>query len=64
MCHDLGMKIVAEGVETAQQLAFLKQRRVALVQGYYFSKPLTEEHFRALLQAEADSDEALQTWAG
>lgn len=64
MAHSMNMQVVAEGVETAQQLAFLKQRRVTLVQGYYFSKPLTAEHFRALLQAEADSDEALQTWAG
>ncbi len=64
MAHSMKMQIVAEGVETEQQFDFLKQRRVELVQGYYFSRPLTAEQFRALLKAEADNDDALQTWAG
>lgn len=37
----LGFTVVAEGVETAEQLAFLKEHSVDLVQGYYFSKPLS-----------------------
>lgn len=37
----LGFSVVAEGVETAEQLAFLKEHSVDLVQGYFFSKPLS-----------------------
>jgi len=37
--HDLGFKVVAEGVETEQQEAFLKANGCDLLQGYYFSKP-------------------------
>jgi len=38
--HSLGMKVVAEGVETGQQLAFLTGKGCDAVQGYYFSKPM------------------------
>lgn len=37
--HDLGFKVVAEGVETAEQEQFLKSSNCDLLQGYYFSKP-------------------------
>lgn len=37
----LGFSVVAEGVETAEQLSFLKEHSVDLVQGYFFSKPLS-----------------------
>ncbi len=40
MAHDLGMKVIAEGVETNDQFAFLTQKGCDLYQGYYFSKPL------------------------
>ncbi len=49
MAKSLGLEIVAEGVETEHQLAFLRQRGVGLIQGYYFSPPLTGEEFRELL---------------
>lgn len=39
------LKVVAEGVETAQQLSFLQQHHCHLFQGYYFSKPLSYEDF-------------------
>jgi EAL domain-containing protein (putative c-di-GMP-specific phosphodiesterase class I)/uncharacterized CHY-type Zn-finger protein len=38
--HDLGMKVVAEGVETAEQLAFLRANSCDIVQGYLFTRPL------------------------
>ena len=41
--------IVAEGVETNEQLQFLNQLAVDEIQGYYFSRPVPEEEFRVLL---------------
>jgi EAL domain-containing protein (putative c-di-GMP-specific phosphodiesterase class I) len=40
MASSLGMKTIAEGVETSEQLAFLRLQGCNEVQGYYFSKPL------------------------
>jgi len=41
--HELNMRIVAEGVETAEQLALLKQLNCDQAQGYFFSKPVEPE---------------------
>jgi diguanylate cyclase (GGDEF)-like protein len=41
--HSLHLKVVAEGVETEAQLAFLKEHRCDEAQGFYFSKPLAPE---------------------
>lgn len=41
----LGLKTIAEGVETKEQLDFLKENSCDEVQGYYFSKPLNVEDF-------------------
>ena len=49
MGNSLKLKIVAEGVETTSQLAFLKARHCEEGQGYFFSHPLTADHFAALL---------------
>lgn len=46
---NLGMRVVAEGVETADQVEFLKQIECDVYQGYYYSKPLPEEEFLKLL---------------
>lgn len=40
MAHSLQMKVVAEGVETKEQLDFLRERGCDFIQGYYFSKPV------------------------
>lgn len=40
MAHSLGLKVIAEGVETEAQLAFLAAHACEQMQGYYFSKPL------------------------
>ncbi len=47
--HSLRMTVLAEGVETFEQLAFLKELACDEVQGYYYSKPLAAESFQALL---------------
>ena len=49
IAHSLGLEVVAEGVETAEQLAFLKSLGCDAAQGYYFSKPLPGEEFTQLL---------------
>lgn len=43
LIKDLNLKIVAEGVETMEQLNFLKNEKVNYAQGYFFSKPLSIE---------------------
>ncbi len=43
MASSLGMHTIAEGVETADQLAFLRLQGCSEVQGYYFSKPIPPE---------------------
>lgn len=47
--QNLGMGIVAEGVETQAQYEFLKQHGCQTIQGYYFSKPLSCKDFTQLL---------------
>ncbi|MEN8129007.1 MAG: EAL domain-containing protein [Pseudomonadota bacterium] len=42
MAHALGKRVIAEGVETSHQLAFLRQHRCDAVQGYLFSRPLPD----------------------
>jgi diguanylate cyclase (GGDEF)-like protein/PAS domain S-box-containing protein len=49
MGNNLDLKVVAEGVETVSQLAFLKELRCEEGQGYYFSLPIGAEHFGRLL---------------
>jgi len=49
MAHALDLKVVAEGVETEEQLATLKELRCDHAQGYLFSKPVCEEEFLALI---------------
>ena len=53
MAHALGLKTIAEGVETKEQLDFLKQYSCNLIQGYYYSKPVTYNEILKLLQIES-----------
>jgi len=47
LAHNLGMKVVAEGVETQEQYDFLAEHHCDLVQGYLINKPLSEDAFIA-----------------
>lgn len=49
----LGLKVVAEGVETERQLTLLRDAGCDLVQGYYFSRPLPADAFEKLLRESA-----------
>lgn len=51
LAHTLKFDVLAEGVETAEQLAVLKGMACDYYQGYYYSKPLPVEEFSQLLQA-------------
>jgi diguanylate cyclase (GGDEF)-like protein/PAS domain S-box-containing protein len=53
MARGLHLQVIAEGVETAGQAAYLKQRGCDLAQGYYYSEPLAADAFAALLQQAA-----------
>ena len=46
--HNLGLKVVAEGVETEQQLEFLRANQCDELQGYYFGRPMPADEFRLL----------------
>jgi len=41
LAHTLGKEVVAEGVETNAQLKFLRYQQCDIVQGYFFSRPLS-----------------------
>lgn len=49
MGRELGVKTLAEGVETEEQVQFLKGKGCDFIQGYYYSKPLEVQYFTQLL---------------
>ena len=50
----LGLTVLAEGVETEQQLEFLANQMCDEVQGYYFHKPMPAEELKKILLTQAD----------
>lgn len=50
MINGLGISIVAEGVETKEQVDMLTEKGVEYLQGYYFAKPLSEQDYLTFLQ--------------
>ena len=51
MAHSLNLKVIAEGVETEEQLSYLRAHGCDEIQGYYFSRPLPPEEVEALLRS-------------
>ncbi len=49
--HNLGLRVVAEGVESVEQMHFLHRLECDEAQGYYFSRPVSREAFPPLLSA-------------
>ncbi len=49
LAHNLGLKVVAEGVEDAECLAFLRDNGCDLIQGYFISRPVPLDQFMSLL---------------
>ncbi|HEY4602348.1 MAG TPA: EAL domain-containing protein [Cerasibacillus sp.] len=50
MSHSLDMKVIAEGVETKEQICFLQRENCDEIQGFYFSKPLPPSQVTQFLQ--------------
>lgn len=55
MAHELGLKVVAEGVEFMEELEMMKVENVDFIQGFYFSKPICREEFEKLLMKDTIS---------
>lgn len=51
MAHNLNLEVIAEGVETEAELAYLRQQGCDFVQGFLFSRPLPAAEFEHLLAA-------------
>lgn len=50
MAHKLGMEVIAEGIETVEQLKVMKEKNCDVIQGYVFSKPLSAGDVEHLLE--------------
>jgi diguanylate cyclase (GGDEF)-like protein/PAS domain S-box-containing protein len=56
MAHSLGLEVVAEGIETAEQLLMLQQLGCAYGQGFHFARPMSPEDCISLLEAASRSE--------
>ncbi len=50
LAHNLRLQVIAEGVETNEQIAFLRRQHCDEIQGFYFSPPVSSEAFEAMLR--------------
>ncbi len=60
MGKSLKQRVIAEGVETGEQFAFLRRQHCGEGQGFHFSRPVSADDFAALLAARQDSIRQLQ----
>jgi EAL domain-containing protein (putative c-di-GMP-specific phosphodiesterase class I) len=51
MAHSLGLNVVAEGVETEEQLMYLREQGCDEIQGYWLSPPIDVHHCLAFIRA-------------
>ena len=54
LAKSMNLKVIAEGVETEAQIAFLREHHCDEIQGYYFSKPVSADEAGRMLLSEAD----------
>ena len=47
MSHAMGIKVIAEGAESTEQVSFLESKGCDEIQGFYYSRPLTLENLEA-----------------
>jgi EAL domain-containing protein (putative c-di-GMP-specific phosphodiesterase class I) len=50
LSHDLGMEVVAEGIESENEAELMRNYKAAFGQGFYFSRPVNETEFVKLLR--------------
>jgi diguanylate cyclase (GGDEF)-like protein len=60
MAHAVGKKVIAEGVETVEQLEFLRERGCDIAQGYYLARPLPVAAMSDMLQGTVVRDDVMQ----
>ncbi len=58
MARNLNLKVTAEGVESAGQVAFLKELKCQEAQGYFFSRPVPPDQFASLFHSDINKREA------
>lgn len=63
MAHSLGLKVIAEGVETSAQFNILRNYNVDRYQGYLFAKPQSHFELEKSLEAESERDDLLESIA-
>jgi EAL domain-containing protein (putative c-di-GMP-specific phosphodiesterase class I) len=51
MAHNLNIQVIAEGVENAEQMEFLRKHRCDEMQGYFWSPPVTSQNIERMLAA-------------
>ena len=51
MAHNMGLKLVAEGIETDEEFAGMKQEGLDFIQGFYYSQPLPQSDFLEFLRS-------------
>ena len=62
MAHKLNIRVIAEGVETEEELAFLVKNKCDELQGYVFNRPLPLVEFASLAESLASCPQMINDW--